>query len=131
MRNVFLIVSILCLGLLSAATTLKAKQESTGGLQIVEAKLGKDVKERMLADEDSTFEKNSKVFLWMKISGGSSDQITVTWKNGDYSHNTTLTVGGNPWRTWASKSVTKTGNWTVSVTDASGKVLTEVNFKVH
>jgi len=107
------------------------KGEQSTGLQIVDARLGKDVKDRAITDEDSSFVKNSKVFIWMKVSRGSSDQITVTWKTGDYSHSTTLTIGGNPWRTWASKTVSKAGEWTVSVADSSGNVLKEMKFKVE
>ncbi|MBI1806597.1 MAG: DUF2914 domain-containing protein [Ignavibacteria bacterium] len=130
-RYSFYILSVvlvfLCIG------NSPAQQESTGskGLQVIEAKLAKDVKDRMPVDEDSVFTNGSKVFLWMKLTGGSSDQITVTWKTENTTHATTLTIGGSPWRTWASKGVWKTGNWTVTVTDASGKVLKEMNFKVE
>lgn len=131
MKKIWLIAALLIAGFLTSTTTSPARQEGKNELQIVEAKLGKDVKERMIVEEDSAFTKNSKIFLWMKITGGASDQITVTWKNGEYSHNTTLMVGGSPWRTWASKTVAKAGDWTVSVTDSSGKVLKEISFKVE
>ena len=100
-------------------------------IQLIDAGLGKDVKDRMVVDEATSFPKNSKVFLWMKFTGGASDQVTVTWKNGSSSHNTTLVVGGSPWRTWASKTVGKSGDWTVTVTDAEGNVLKEISFKVE
>ncbi len=103
----------------------------TSGIQLVDARLGKDVKDRAVVDEDSVFSKGSKVFLWMKFTGGASDQVTVTWKTATFSHNTSIVVGGSPWRTWASKTVGKSGDWTVTVTDAGGKVLKELSFKVE
>ncbi len=99
-------------------------------LEITEAKLGSNVEDRVLTGEDSTFSLGSKVFLWMKITGASSDEITVTWKFGTMTHATTLTVGGSPWRTWATKIVGKAGDWSVSVTDSSGSVLKELSFKI-
>ncbi len=103
----------------------------TSGIQIVDAKLGKEVSDRMLTGEDSVFSKDSKVFLWMKLTGASQQQITVTWKSGEFSHPTTLLIGGSPWRTWASKTVSKAGDWTVTVSDSGGTVLREMNFKVE
>ena len=113
-----------------AQDSTKASQPSHE-LQVVDARLGKDVKDRMIADEDSVFAKGSKVFLWMKLTGGASDNITVEWKTGSFTHNTTLVVGGSPWRTWASKTASKSGQWTVVVTDGSGRVLKEVEFRVE
>lgn len=109
--------------------TAQEKQQATG-LTIAEAKLGRDVQNHEIVNEDSTFAPNDKVYLWMKIVGGKSDSVTVTWKNGQYSSSTTLRVGGSPWRTWAYKTASIGGDWTVTVTDASGAVLKEMNFSV-
>ena len=124
-------IILLFLALCPGPMRLCAQEKKSSDLQIVEARLGKDVKDRAISGEDSTFQKNSKVFLWMKLLGGNSDQITVTWKSGNYSHPTTLIIGGSPWRTWASKTVGKTGDWTVTVTNGEGKMLKEMKFKVQ
>ncbi len=128
-----LIASLAVAFLIAAGQTalLRAQEESKPeGIQITDAKLGKNIQDRMIVDEDSTFELNSKVFLWMKTSGGANDSVTVTWKTGDFTHAATLFIGGSPWRTWASKTVTKAGDWTVTVTDAAGSVLKEMSFTV-
>ena len=119
--------------LLCACAPARSMQDSTKkeSLQIVDAKLGKEVQDRMITGEDSVFAKGAKVFFWMKLTGGASSEITVTWRSGDFTHNTTLTIGGSPWRTWASKTLHKTGEWSVSVTDSQGTVLKEVHFKVE
>ena len=128
LKVLFIVSSILVLSTISLA---RRQESGENQIQIVDSRLGKDVKDRMVVEEDSTFAKNSAVFLWMKLTGGSSDQITVTWKNGDYSHETTLMIGGSPWRTLASKTVRTSGDWTVTVTDAKGNVLKEMSFKVE
>lgn len=101
------------------------------GIQLVDAKLGEDVKDRMIVDEDTTFALNSKVYLWIKVSGGTNEEIIVTWKVGEVKHETKLTIGGSPWRTWAVKTAFKLGDWTVTVTDNTGNVLKEMSFKVE
>ena len=131
LRKYSLVALILTCSLFLRQNLRAQEEDSTASrLQIVEAKLGSNVEDRVLTGEDSTFGVNKKVFLWMKITGASSDEITVTWKFGAMTHATTLTVGGSPWRTWATKIVGKAGDWSVSVTDSSGAVLKELSFKV-
>jgi hypothetical protein len=103
----------------------------TEGLQVTEAKLGKGIQDRAIAEESSSFAVNDKVYLVLKLTGGPSDPIKVTWKTGDATDSVTLKVGGNPWRTWSNKTAWKAGDWTVTVTDAGGQVLKELTFKVQ
>ena len=128
-------IPIFSLVLLTLTCTMLSRAQegeaAAGGLQVAEAKLGTNVENRELTGEDSTFALNSKVFLWMKVAGGASDQITVIWKNGEMTHSTTLMIGGSPWRTWATKTATNAGEWSVSVTDTAGNVLKEMTFKVE
>jgi hypothetical protein len=100
------------------------------GVQVAEAKLGTGVQDRMVTGEATSFAVNDKVYVWLKLTGGPSDDIKVTWKMGDYSDSTALKVGGDPWRTWANKTVFKAGAWTVMVTDAAGATLKELTFDV-
>ena len=132
MNSKYSLITLVLVGTLFFRQNLHAQDDTSkmSGLQITEAKLGSNVEDRVLIGEDSTFNVNTKVFLWMRITGGASDQIMVTWKFGATTHITTLIVGGSPWRTWATKTVSKDGDWTVSVTDTSGRVLKEMMFKV-
>jgi len=107
------------------------REEHPVSIHIVDARLGRNIRNRMVVADKATFPKNSNVYLWMRLIGGYSKQIIVTWKTGSYSHNTTLMVGGNPWRTWASKIVRRSGDWTVTVSDAAGNVLKKMSFKVE
>jgi hypothetical protein len=99
-------------------------------LQVKEAKLGKGVENRLLTEESTAFATNSKIYLWMKLSGGTGN-VTVTWKNGTHTHSNELAVSGNPWRTWAYATAYYPGNWTVSVTDDKGTSLKEMAFTVQ
>jgi DUF2914 family protein len=112
--------------LLSLPLVLQAE-----GLQVVDAKLGKGVQDRQITEEATTFAVNDKVYLWLKIAGGPADGVKVNWKLGDKVEPYTLKVGGNPWRTYASKTAYKPGEWTVTVTDANDQVLKEMKFTVQ
>ena len=124
-------LSIFILSVLLSISVYAQEATPATDMQIVEAKLGKDVADRVLTGEDSVFTKGSKAYLWMKITGGSQQEITVTWTTGTATHGTTLVVGGSPWRTWASKTVGKAGDWTVTITDNAGKTLKAMSFKVE
>ncbi len=101
------------------------------GLKVAEAKLGKGVQDREITEEASSFALNEKAYLWLRVTGGPSDPIQVTWKTGDHTDSVPLKVGSTSWRTWSSKTLWMAGDWTVTVTDAGGHVLQEVNFTVQ
>ena len=103
---------------------------SARDLQVADAKLGKGVQDRAITEEAASFALNDKVYLWLKLTGGPADPIKVNWKAGEHADTVTLKVGGDPWRTWSSKTAWKAGDWTVTVTDANDQVLKEVSFKV-
>jgi hypothetical protein len=104
---------------------------SSGGVQIVDAKLGTAIADKEITGEDSSFAMNSKVWLWLKTKGGASEDLTLTWACGSFSKDTKVTIGGSPWRTWSAKTAAKAGNWTVTVKDASGATLKSLSFKVQ
>lgn len=121
LTRVIAVVSVAALPLIAAAE----------GVQVAEAKLGKGVQDRQITDESTSFAVNDKVYLWLKLTGGPSDPVKVDWKIGDFTDSVSLKVGGNPWRTWSSKTAFKAGEWTVTVSDASGNTLKELKFTVQ
>ena len=131
MKNLSILIIILAFGVSMFVGVSNAQETKAEGVQIVDAKLGKDVKERAIVDESTTFTVNSKVFLWLKVEGGSDQKIKVIWKFGEKTYETELSIGGSPWRTWATKTAYKAGDWSVSITDSEGKVLKELSFKVE
>ena len=124
MRKLLLLLALAAFSALSPTTY-------AAGLQVTEVKLGKGIQDREITEEATTFAVNDKVFLVVKLSGGPSDPIQVSWKVGANSDNVTLKVGGDPWRTWSSKTAWRAGDWTVTISDSGGQVLKEVTFKVQ
>ncbi|MFQ5798093.1 MAG: DUF2914 domain-containing protein [Bacteroidota bacterium] len=124
-------IYVLTFSLTESTRATQQQEMMEGELRVAEAKLGKDVVDREIADETSTFAVNDRVYLWLKVTGGSADSVAVTWKHEDLSYSYTLKIGGSPWRTWAYKTAWKAGDWTVIVTDSDDNVLKEMNFKVE
>jgi len=128
MNRTLLLCTLLAVIAYSAAAQ---EQETMSKLTITEAKLGKGVQDREIIDETTTFALNDRVYLWLKVTGGPADSITVTWKTGDQTYSSKLNIGGSSWRTWSYKTAYTAGDWTVTVTDADGNVLKEMSFKVE
>ena len=119
------------MGFLAAAVLMSASYGvAAQGLQVGDAKLGKGVQNRQIVDETATFAVNEKAYLWLRVTGGPGD-ITVTWSTGDHSDSIPLKIGGNPWRTWASKTLWQAGEWKATVTDSNDQVLKEITFQVQ
>jgi hypothetical protein len=121
LRSLFAAAALLMLSLPAAAQ----------GLQVADVKLGKGVQDREIVDETTTFSVNEKAYLWLRVTGGPADDVKVTWSIGDHSDTVPLKIGSSSWRTWSSKTLWKAGEWTATVTDSSGEVLTEVKFTVQ
>ncbi len=130
MKQSLVVLSGLAVAAMLRPGTAFAQEETTATLAVAEARLGTDVQNKDLVGEDSSFVQDSKVYIWMKVTGGPADSIEVTWKHEDHTYATKLRIGGSPWRTWAYKTVAFAGEWTVTVTDATGNVLKEMAFSV-
>ena len=98
---------------------------------IAQAKLGKGIVDREIADETSTFALNETAYLWMRVADGEGETITVTWATDGQSFDVPLPVGSNSWRTWSSKKLHVAGEWTVTVTDSAGTTLHQATLTVQ
>ncbi len=117
------------IGLLATLAVIAPLSAMAEG-KMAEARLGKSIAERKISDETTSFAVGDKAYLWVKVDGATGETLTVTWKVNEQSYPVTLSVGGSPWRTWASKTVHVAGDWTVTVTDASGATLHESKLTV-
>lgn len=99
--------------------------------QVAEAKLGKGVADRQITEESTAFTLGEKAYLWMRVMDGAGETLTISWKTGDQTFDSTLAVGGSPWRTWANKTLHLAGDWTVTVSDSAGTVLHEAKLTVQ
>jgi len=98
---------------------------------VTDAKLGRNVVDREITDETNTFAVGEKAYLWLRVEGGTGETLTVTWANSDLEFPVDLSIGGSPWRTWATKTLHLPGEWTVKVTDAAGNTLNETTLTVQ
>lgn len=98
---------------------------------VTDAKLGRNVVDREVTDETTTFAVGEKAYLWLRVEGGTGETLKVVWRNNDHEYPVDLSIGGSPWRTWATKTLHIAGDWTVTVTDAAGNTLNEVALKVQ
>ncbi len=114
----------------AAASAQEMKMKAASGPEVAELKLGTSVQDKEIVGADSTFSMGEKVYAWMRVTHASGDSLTVTWKHADMTHGTTVYIGSNSWRTWVYKTMSASGEWTVSVSTQSGKVLKEVTFTV-
>ena len=98
---------------------------------VTDAKLGRNVVDREITDETTTFAMGEKAYLWLRVEGGTGEVLKVIWKIDDQEYPVDLRIGGSPWRTWATKTLHLAGDWTVTVTDAAGNTLNEATLKVQ
>ena len=119
------------LPLVAALMFMPAESVAQDTIKVAEAKLGKGVQNRQITEETAAFALNEKAYLWMRITDGSGQAVKVVWRSGDVIDTVTLNIGGSPWRTWSSRTLAKTGDWTVTVTDANDQVLNETSFTVQ
>jgi len=98
---------------------------------VTDAKLGRNVVDREITDETTTFAVGEKAYLWLRVEGGTGEVLKVIWKIDDQEYPVDLRIGGSPWRTWATKTLHLAGDWTVTVTDAAGNTLNEASLKVQ
>jgi len=113
--------------------TLRAQEaamKAMTGMKVTEMKIGTDVQNKEIVGEDSTFALNSKVFVWMRVTGGNGDSLVITWGHAGMAHSMTVGIGSNSWRTWAYKNATAAGEWTVTASTKSGDVLKKATFTV-
>lgn len=95
-----------------------------------------DVQERVPMGEAKSFPADvGKLFLWCKISGAGQGETTIShvWlHDGKEMANVQLSVKGNSWRTWSSKTILPqwTGNWEVRIVGPDGTVIKSITFTV-
>jgi len=122
---------VLCLasGVVEVQSQPAADSEESQ-LVVAKHRFGLAIIDREIQDEIDAFYKDEIVYLWMRVEGGPGDPLLVTWSIGDFSYDVQLGIGGSPWRTWARKTLFRSGEWTVRVTDAAGNELLKQSLMV-
>ncbi len=102
-------------------------------LEVLEAKSAADVEDREAVGESDSFSEGDTVAVWMAVqNNGDPDEIEVAWHfEGDELHTFDIEIGTSPrWRTWASTTASRTGDWSVEIRDNGGETLETIEFSV-
>ncbi len=97
---------------------------------VAEMKVGRNVVDRQIVDETTSFAVGDRAFVWLRIEGAAGQSVTVNFSNGNTVYPVSLDIGASPWRTSANKLLHSPGEWTVSVLDVGGKPLREMKLIV-
>lgn len=54
---------------------------------------------KALVGEATQFALNQKVYVYLEVTGGPAEDITVTWRHGEKTYDTKRKIGGTPWHT--------------------------------
>ena len=106
---------------------------SNSDMKIVDAKAAGGVKEREPVDVSESFSVDDKVTIWMAVRNPKGkSKVKVVWFKDDVELNTVdINVGKSwRWRTWARRTVPRTGDWKVEIRDEDGNTLETVEFAV-
>ncbi len=111
----------------SPKTKAEASVASAGALTVTEAGVGTGIENRTLQGAAESFPTGTeKLYCLTKVTGGQAgDTLVHKWShNGAVVAETTLNVGGSPWRTYSSKTLgtDASGTWSVDVVQ-NGTVL--------
>lgn len=102
------------------------------GLSVADSGVGSHIVDLQLRGRADSFEAGSAVYFWTRIVGGAEgDAIRHVWRHeGKLIGYVPLELGGPHWRTYSQRELPaeRTGQWTVEVVDADGRVLAEHRF---
>jgi hypothetical protein len=122
--------------ILAAAPAQEEDDPGSGSaLAVTRAVITRGIEEREPVDEGSSFSPDvGHLFLFTVIEGAGEETIIYhVWiYGGEEKARVELPVSGKRWRTWSQKTIPPawTGDWSVSVENADGAVLTKIPFTI-
>ncbi len=101
------------------------------GLSVSEFGVGRRVVASRLEGEAERFSEGEAVtFQTRVVGGGSGDLVRHVWIfEGRVQQSIPLRIGGPDWRTHSTKTLYRTGSWTVEARDTTGRVLARAAFR--
>ncbi|MEM1219909.1 MAG: DUF2914 domain-containing protein [Bacteroidota bacterium] len=101
-------------------------------IQVLDAKICKEVEDRMPIEVGTVFALEEKVYCWMELETESvPDSVIVKWINaGDLQLTQALEIKSETYRTFCNKTLYFPGTWTVSIQDPAGNELRAIDFEV-
>jgi hypothetical protein len=95
--------------------------------------IGKSIADKMPVDTGSAFPADvGTLVACNSVTGAGGMAIKHVWAHGPHADTVTLNIGGSPWRSYSRKTIPAewTGQWTLTVLDASGEVVATKTFTV-
>lgn len=99
----------------------------------VEAEVATAIVDRMPEGTGTQFPADvGQLYVWSRVMDAAGTSITHVWIHGDTRYPIVLEIGGSPWRTWSSKTITPdmAGEWQVEIHDQDGVMLQTLSFTV-
>ena len=129
-------LGIAALALGAAAAQEDAAPEEQGRLEVTRAAIAKAVEDREPVEEGTSFASDvGQLVCFTRVEGaGEGRMIHHVWSHGgEEKARVELPLNGSPWRTWSSKRILPSwsGDWTVTVEDEDGTVLTRLDFVIE
>lgn len=118
--------------LLVAALSMPRGQLSAQEVS-AEAEVATSVVDRMPQGSGTEFPADvGELYVWSRVMNAGGTSIQHVWMHAGNEYPVTLAVGGSPWRTWSSKTITPdmVGEWQVEIRAQDGTVLQTLNFTV-
>jgi hypothetical protein len=124
--------------LLFVSTMMPAHGEEgpAAGLTIEQAVIARQIEQRQPVGEATTFPSDvGRLACYTKVMGAAGETfIEHVWSRGEVEHaRVRLEVRSPAWRTWSTKRIKPewTGEWTVRIEDAEGRVLDTLSFTIE
>ncbi len=121
------------IGVVALMAAVQAPASAPAPTIMADVVVGKTLENRAVTDTGSTFPASVGMLVALSnVSGASGSKIMHVWSHGPHTDTVTLNVSGSPWRTYSRKTIPAdwTGEWKVTVLDATGAVLATKTFTV-
>lgn len=121
--------------LVAAMMPAHGAEGSASRLTIEQAVIARQIEQREPVGEATTFPSDvARLVCYTKVLGAAGETfIEHIWSRGDVEHaRVRLAVRSPAWRTWSTKRINPdwTGEWTVRIEDAEGRVLDTLMFTI-
>jgi len=134
-RNWIMAVVLLSIAALLPAHGAHGAEGETPRLTIEQAVMARQIEKRQPVGEATTFPADvGQVACYTKVMGAAGETfIEHVWLRGEVENaRVRLAVRSPAWRTWSTKQIKSdwTGEWTVRIEDAEGRVLDTLTFTI-
>lgn len=131
--RVLLVAAVASSSAQAATAQVETAQVETAQEPAVEAEVATAIVDRVPEGAATEFPADvGELYVWSNVTNAGGTSIQHVWMHDGNEYPVTLAVGGSPWRTWSSKTITPdmTGEWQVEIRAQDGTVLETLSFTV-